>query len=46
MGGYQSGAPFSAILRCSHDNSAVAGIYVESSRLIATAAGAVDIAAG
>lgn len=45
MGGYQSAAPFTAILRCSHD-SVVAGIYAESSRLIATAAGAVDIAAG
>jgi hypothetical protein len=45
MGGYQAAAPFTAILRCSHD-TAIVGMYVESSRLIATAAGAVDIAAG
>lgn len=45
MGGYQSAVPFTAILRCLHD-STLAGIYMESSRLIATAVGSVNIADG
>jgi hypothetical protein len=45
IGGYQSATSFTARLRCSHDTG-MAGISVESSRLIATAVGAIDIAAG
>jgi hypothetical protein len=46
MGGYASATPFTAILRCWHDTGSIAGIYMESSRLIATAVGSLDVAGG
>ena len=45
IGGYQSATSLTAILRCLHDTFRE-GMIVESSRLIATAAGAIDIAPG
>jgi hypothetical protein len=43
---YQSSGPFSATLRCAHDSALTAPLpYVEGSRLVATAVGAVDEAA-
>jgi len=43
---YQSAFPFAATLRCQHDSTMVApSPYMESSRMLATAVGAVDEAA-
>jgi hypothetical protein len=46
VGTYQSAIPFSATLRCHHDSTMSPPLpYVEGSRLVATAVGAVDEAA-
>jgi hypothetical protein len=45
QGGFESSTPFTAILECQHDAS-VAGIYTESSRLVASRVGSLSVAAG